>query len=80
MKPKHCIATIECCFDKNRNGITFHGDKSARINLIADGSQLANNAKLLLLLGKETTFEVNFYEIEKEISEKKKTCWKAPNV
>ena len=60
---KH-IAEIECCFDKNRNGITFHGDKSARITLIADGSQLANNAKLLLLLGQEKTFTVKFYEKE----------------
>ena len=63
---KKCIAEIVCSFDRNRNGITFHGDKSAKITLITDGSQLADNAKLLLLLGKEVTFKVRFYEQEEE--------------
>ena len=56
------IAEIECCFDKNRNGITFNGDSSAKINLIVDGAQLASVAKLLLLVGQEKTFTVIFYD------------------
>ena len=56
------IAEIECCFDKNRTGIVFHGDRSAKITLVVDGKQLASVANLLLLVGQEKTFKAVFYE------------------
>lgn len=77
MKKENAICELEGCFDKNRNGVTFHGDKSARITIVVDGSQLADVAKLLLLVGQEKTFIVRFYATnksnEKPTKEKRQT-------
>jgi len=56
------ITELECSFDKNRNGVSFHGDGSAKITLDVDGLQMAEASKLLLLVGKLKTFKVVFYE------------------
>ena len=57
------ICEIECSFEKSKRNLSFDiQDQTGYINLVADGTQIANVANLLLLAGHGKTFKVVFYE------------------
>ena len=59
---RECICKIEGSFERHKIGVAVYGDKTSRISFVVDSSQMAESAKLLLLIGAEKTFQVKFYE------------------
>lgn len=63
MAEEKVIADIEAQFENRKHNLAFDiQDGTAYIYLVADGMQVAEIAKLLLLKGKSKTFGVKFYE------------------
>lgn len=57
------IAKFLAHFENRKHNLAFNiQDGTGYIYLVADGLQLSEVAKLLLLKGKEKTFEVKIYE------------------
>lgn len=62
---KKVIAEFEAHFEERKSNLGFNiQDGTAYIYLVADGMQMAEVAKLLLLKGKSKTFKVRICESE----------------